>query len=369
MARVSGNSDLLEQESARKLLADAEAMVQSYQFLRADDGQDQLRMSFGSVAVNRALASIEAPVWGANRPLTLAWIVVEDQGNRDLLVQKGPDAAADPWRRAFVEAARDRGLPVVLPPAERAGDSRLLSEIRGQFMGPVKEASENIEHNLLGVVSVSRANGAWQASWRLQGEGIEDNQEVISGTGPGAVAQQVIGAWADVLAARYAVSAGDVDSAARVDIVVEGVTSLNDFAEVVTALDKMTPVVSSDPVRVREGRMTLKVVISGEVAQLEQYIALDQRFFAMGAAEAAPVDSATGTPARETPTRKEDEPGRLLPETNPDAADAGVNSVIEYRPLIQAGEEEREAAFESLYPTLRYRWQGSRVVAPESSEQ
>lgn len=371
LARVSGDTDLLEQGRASELLADAEAMVQSYQFLRGsgDDDQDQLRMSFGSVAVNRALASIDAPVWGANRPLTLAWIVVEAQGRRDLLVRQEEDAQSDDWQTAFIEAAGDRGLPLILPPEARRENSRLLSEVRGQFMGPVRDASENIEHNLLAVVSVSRSGGAWQASWRMEGEGIEDNQEVVSGNSPGSVAEKVIGAWADLLADRYAVSAGDVDSAARVDIVVEGVNTLDDFATAVSALNKMTPVASSDPVQVKADRMTFKVVISGEVAQLEQYIALDQRFVAKGPDSTGSADTAAATSVKDRTSRQDEQPVQLVPERDSDTGNAEAGSLFQYQPLVQTREEDREAAFESLYPTLRYRWQGAPIVAPEASGQ
>ena len=111
LVRVSGTRDVLAMEGVETLLSDAESLLLSYQVARDESGQSVLSMSFGAVGVNRALASIDAPVWGANRPLTLAWIAAEDRGSRTLVTRSDAGAAqenAASWRAAFDEAARKR---------------------------------------------------------------------------------------------------------------------------------------------------------------------------------------------------------------------------------------------------------------------
>lgn len=373
LARVSGQGDLVERGKVQDLLDRAESLVQSYQFVRTsgEDQANQLRMTFGAVGVNRALAGIDVPVWGANRPLTLAWVAVESGGGRELLVRpESPEAAPeedDSWRRAFVGAAVDRGLPVALPPPDRAEDRRLLSEVWGQFMGSVRDASDNIDHNLLAVVKVNRSGNAWQASWRLEGEGIDASEQAVTGDSPEALAARVVGAWADRLAQRYAVAAGDVSDSARVDIVVEPVDSLGDYADVMAALDRMTPVVAVNPVRVSAERMTLKVAFTGELSQLQQYIALDPRFSewrggATGQEPQAPQE-AGGQPGPEGATPPEtgtDGPVRG-PETTADTARA--DTLFQYQPLALETDDQ-EQAFESLYQTLRYHWRSQPAIEP-----
>src|SRR5690554_1762797 len=85
--RISGTREVLGLDGVRPLLAEAESLLLSYQVLRNESGESQLQMTFGAVGVNRALASVNAPVWGANRPLTLAWIAVENQGTRSLITK------------------------------------------------------------------------------------------------------------------------------------------------------------------------------------------------------------------------------------------------------------------------------------------
>lgn len=374
LARVSGQGDLVQQGTVEELLGRAESLVQSYQFLRAPDETqaNQLRMTFGAVGVNQALAAIDVPVWGANRPLTLAWIAVEEPGGRRLLVRPGSSDQTDStgWRQAFDSAAVDRGLPLVLPPADKASEGRLLSEVWGQFMGSIEQASEAIDHNLLAVVKVNRTGGAWQAAWRLEGDGIETSEQAVSGDSQADIARQVIGGWADRLAARYAVAAGDISESARVDIVVEPVDSLKDYAQVMAALAKMTPVVAVSPVRVSAERMTLKVSFSGELSQLQQYIALDPRFTEWAGTEPAastsrPANTQGGAAFPLAVPPADQAPAPLVPGVAAEGEAGDLDQLFQYRPL-ELAVEEQEQAFESLYQTLRYQWRGEPVIESTS---
>ncbi|MEX0605182.1 DUF2066 domain-containing protein [Marinobacter sp.] len=374
LLRVSGDRDIMSREGMASLMDEAQTLVQSYQFLRASGtgAQDRLSMTFGAVGVNRALASLDAPVWGANRPLTLAWVAVEDRGDRQLLSKDGASSNRA-WNQAFSAAAARRGLPLALPSADRGADRRLLSEVWGQFMGPVREASESVEHDLLTVVKISRRGDQWQGAWRLEGSGFETGDEMVSGSSPEQLTNAIVGAWADMLADRYAVAAGDVENATRVDIVVDGVRSMDDYASVQRTFAQMTPVVGANPVRVTKDRMTVRVSFSGELSQLERYIELDGRFFEGQSRPGNGSPSETETVPKPGAESSSDEPVVVdTPEApgapNADEGDQG----LQFSPLETARDESDEStaakAFESLYQTLRYRWQGGDVVAvPDQS--
>ncbi|WP_235937544.1 DUF2066 domain-containing protein [Marinobacter caseinilyticus] len=375
MLRVSGDSELLNREGAQALLADAQRLVLSYQFLRAQEagGQDQLAMSFGAVGVNRALASIDAPVWGANRPLTLAWIAVEDRGGRQLVsrqaAQQSTGGTRD-WGVIFARAAADRGLPLTLPPIKGGNDRRTLSEVWGQFMEPVKQASADIGHDLLTVVKISRRGDQWEAAWRLEGNGFSTGDETVSATSQEQLARAIVGAWADMLAGRYAVAAGQVADSATVEILVDEVQSLQDYAEVKAALTKMTPVLGAFPVRVTANQMMVQVAFSGELSQVEQYIALDQRFVEVAASTepTKPNDPGNGSEGTQSAIQPAAGSVAATPSGMPDgevseAPATNEGTLFEYRPLdIEQDQELAEQTFESLYPTLKYRWQGSSVI-------
>ncbi len=370
--RVSGTREVLQSEGVKALLDDAESLLQSYQFLRSDRGEHRLRMSFGAVGVNRALASVDAPVWGANRPLTLAWIAVEDRGRRTLVHADGKDGGADDeWRRIFQNAAVDRGLPVSLPPDGFGQDRELLSDIWGQFTSSVRRASEELDHDLMSLVRVSRSGSQWRAGWVFDGMGLDSTEQSVTADTREELASRVIGRWAEMFADRYAVAGSDVGESPQVDIVVHGVTSLTDYARVSGVLKNLSPVLEAGATQARDDQLRLRVVFSGEMEQLKQYIALDPRLVPLSDAEvsrmpsgdkAEPGEGGTGEPVLPTP-----EGGVALAEDSAENASATANPLFVYQPLL-VDEEESEQAFESLYQVLHYRWQPASIVNSENGE-
>ena len=357
LVRISGSTDVLAREGVQEVLGKAESLLQAYQFLRGEDGQNRLQMTFGAVAVNQALASIEAPVWGANRPLTLVWAAVEDRGARRLLTQArvGEDAADD-WRTELNRVARDRGLPIALPPASFQGDRRLLSEIWGQFTDRVRSAASDLPHDAMALVRIGRDGDQWRAGWVFDGMGLGGGEEAVTAASPEALVQALVDRWADRFARRYAVAAGDVGALPQVEIVLQGITGLVDYAEASRVLEGLTPVRSVGAARVRGDQLTLRATFTGELAQLKEYIALDPRF--------VPV---TGEPVAlpaAPDAASETSPAVAGPVSEGATGSTGDVEAFGYQALPAGDAEDAEQAFESLYQVLYYLWQ----TAPKTDD-
>ncbi len=388
LLRVSGSREVLNSDQIDGLLANAESLLQAYQYRRVDGGSDQLLMTFGSVGVNRALANMQVPVWGANRPLTLAWIAVDSGRDRHILT--APDAGAGDserarWSAAFAAASSDRGLPLSLPPSTSGDDRALLSEIRGNFMDSLKSASSDYPHNLMAVVNVTRRGGGWEASWKLEGAAFTESGTETGAASPEALANAVVGAWADMLAARYSVDAGKISEAQRVDLVIENVASVEAYGALKRSLESMTPVVSAGPVSVSDKVSTWRVAFSGELSVLKEYIALDTRFTSIEgkATPANPTRSSSasmptdqgGQSSEGDQLNSDSRASESAPSAGSQAAagtdsnrndstvdEGGAAPKLQYQPLevngAASGSVNSEETFESLYPVLRYRWQG-----------
>ncbi|NMT65377.1 DUF2066 domain-containing protein [Marinobacter orientalis] len=376
--RVSGTRDVLDNEGVDALLSNAESLLQSYQFLRSDENNHRLRMSFGAVGVNRALASVDAPVWGANRPLTLAWIAVEESGRRTLVHADGEIGGANgQWRQILQGAAVDRGLPVTLPPEEFGQDRELLSDIWGQFTSSVRSASEELEHDLVSLVRISRSGSQWRAGWVFDGMGLDSTEQSVTADTREELAARLIGRWAEMFADRYAVAGSDVGESPQVDIVVHGITSLTDYASVNRVLKNLSPVVEAGATQAREDQLKLRLVFSGEMEQLKQYIALAPRLVPLSDAEVSriPVRDSTD-PGDRSDSAEGDSDESILPtpeggvalaEDNAENSSATANPLFVYQPLL-VDEQESEQAFESLYQVLHYRWQPASIINPENGE-
>ena len=280
LVRVSGDRDVTRRNGMETHIEKAESLLASSQVGPGDNGDQRLQLTFLARAVNRILAETGAAVWGMNRPLTLAWIAVQDGGDRGLLVETG-ESSEQGWSALIRDRARDRGLPLALPPADRASDRTLLSEVWGQFMGQISRASSGMDHDLLAVVRIMRRDGGWQASWQYQGGGIEPSGSV-SADSQSALAGALVDALTAELASRYAVTGGAINTGLYLRLAVEGVRSPSDYAAVKRALAQLNPVESVGATTVSRDRIVFRVEHTGELVQLQQNIALDDRFRALG---------------------------------------------------------------------------------------
>ena len=351
MVRVSGSREVLSLEGVEGVLENAEPLLQSYELTR-DEDQDRLQMTFGAVGVNKALASIDAPVWGANRPLTLAWIAVQDGGRRHLITSPAQTDVAAGWRGNLVAAAADRGLPLAFPERSFAGNRGILSDLWGQFDERIVEASDGQNRDALALVRIRRSGSEWRADWNFEGTAMDSQSRSVSAATPWALAEALVDQWAEGFASRYAVAASDVGESPKVDIVLEGVSTLADYGGVTKALKGFTPVHSVEAGRVRGDRLTVQVAFSGELDQLKQYVALDPRFVAMD--QPSQPEKSVEQGSQESSGSEQPEPG-----------DATENPVA-YQPLSTGDEKDAEQAFESLYQVLYYRWQPTSIVGSDS---
>jgi hypothetical protein len=370
--RVSGSRDVLNQEGVKALLDNAESLLQSYQYLRSEERGNRLQMSFGAVGVNSALASVDAPVWGANRPLTLAWIAVESGGSRTLLHERGESGQSSTWRDAFRRAAENRGLPVALPPEEYADRDELMSDVWGQFTSRVKTASETLNHDLISLVRVRRADNGWRAGWVFDGMALEGPEQSLTASSPGELAEAVVGRWADSFAERYAVDGSEVGESPQVDIVVHGIDGLEAYAQANRVLKNLSPVQNAGSTATRDSRVTIRVAFSGEIGQLQRYIALDPRLVPLSEAEVSrlpPGQDQAGGEAKSNPQPQPTEtaPTSAVPVAPITDSSSSPDRMLAYDTLL-IGEDEADQAFESLYQVLHYRWQSAPVIGGERGE-
>jgi hypothetical protein len=364
--RVSGSADVLQMEGVQALLDDAESLLQSYQYLRSEDNGNRLQLAFGAVGVNKALASVDAPVWGANRPLTLAWIAVESGGSRQLLHQGQNSSDRSEWLEAFTKAAEERGLPISLPPVAYAGQRELMSDIWGQFTSNVRSASEDLRHDLISLVRVSRSGGEWRAGWVFDGMGLDGTEQSVTASNPERLAAAVVGRWADAFAERYAVAGGDVGESPQVDIVVHGIEGLEDYARANRALRNLSPVENAGATATDDSRITVRVSFSGEIEQLKQYIALDERLVPLSEAEVSQLPSEQETADGESGQGEEQK--NTSPPSFLMTPDADVSSQADQMfayDTLSLSREENDQAFESLYQVLHYRWQPASIIGGE----
>ncbi|MFE8069467.1 DUF2066 domain-containing protein [Marinobacteraceae bacterium S3BR75-40.1] len=379
LVRVTGSDDVLQNEGAGQLLERAGSLVQAYRYeavkippktdqsagegasTEASAAKERLELvvSFGSVGVNRALAEIGAKVWGANRPIIMVWMAVNNREGRFLAGTRDGS-----WVRALRAQAQRRGVPVQMPEADALERGDLsLSEIWGGFMGALEGASSGYRYDYLALVRVQERGDQWFARWSLN-EDTPFAEGEVQGDSIEALNQALVAAWARHLADRYAVSASELQEEQTVDLVVDQIKDLTSYAQVRRALSDMTPVVDVNPVLLAPESLRLRVSFKGELRVLQEYLALDHRFEKIQRSE--PESYSFGEVIRELPVSTTgDEPGTLPPlrQPTPRMSENGTGA-----PSPEASQESESESFKRLHPLLEYRWRGKGQDAESGND-
>ena len=278
LLRLLGSTDLLQEPAVRKLAGQAQRYVEQYSYRRGQPESPDaeppllLRVRFDGVALTRALRTAGLPVWGQERPDVLVWLAVDDGRRRYLLSEQSRAQAA----RALRQAARRRGLPLVLPLMDLEDRRQVkFADVWGGFLEPVQQASQRYRAQVLLIGRLHRtASGGWQGRWTL----------VQAGAGPqgwesrGATLQQSVAAGlgesAELLALRYAVRAGPSDADNSGLLRVSGVETLADYARVQKYLESLSPVEAAQLQRVEGDSAEFGLRLNGARRSLQQVIAI-----------------------------------------------------------------------------------------------
>lgn len=279
LIKVTGRRDVGADDTVMSRFGDPGAYVQQY---RIDD-VEQVWVRFDNVALRRELDSVAASVWGAERPVTLVWLIVDD-GSGDLRLVGGEpdrdgmpgleppvDNRADPAvarvREELTAAAEARALPLMLPLLD-AGDlaSISLSDAWGGYTDGLQQASQRYETD---AVLVGRARvlalGAARVQWTLLLGEERFNWDGDVASGPHDVA--------DFFAARLATSIG---SSSRIVLSVDAVDSLDAYGRLSAYLGALDLVEELAVDSVNGDRVVFSLKIRGDADHLMRSIALQR---------------------------------------------------------------------------------------------
>ncbi len=279
LVKVSGSTRLLRDAQVVKAVGGARSHVEQYSYARPFGAQGGLhaRFTFDSIYIQHLVAEADAPLWTANRPVVVTWLVVEDaQGKRFVNSDSAPELLA------YLQAAFDqRGLPLQLPLFDLT-DAAALSAQQAWDLNTARarNASERYaaEYILLGRLRATgdAHSGVWSGDWRYLFDGGQRSAPVTATPLPKALDAGVGVAAADI-AGRYAVSP-TLASADGVLMRVSGVESYADYATIVGWLEGLDLVEHANVVAVREDTLDLRLWAQANAAQLATVIELNKRF-------------------------------------------------------------------------------------------
>jgi len=275
LVKVSGSRQLLRNPGVVTALGQSRSHVQQYAYVRGKSPGAELsvRVEFDGAFITDLVRQAGAPLWTANRPVVLAWVVVEDEAGKHFV---NWDSAPEQAQLLADEFSR-RGVPVQLPVFDLVDMAAVSTEDAWRLDANVLLAAsarydvQNVVAGRLASLSSGKSLGDW--SYFYQGDRVNRSVTVPDLQ---AFLRNGVGIVAGKMAARYAVlPSGGEDGEMR--MLVTGVHSYADYAAIVRWLEDLELVDYANIRKVQGERIELHLQAQANASQLAAIIELNDR--------------------------------------------------------------------------------------------
>ena len=284
LVKMSGSRQVLANPQIKQALSGARGQVQQYSYARGRPPGNELMVDieFDRAYLLDLIREAGAPLWTANRPVVLAWVVVDDELGRYFINwDSHPEAA-----QLLVDEFSRRGVPVQIPLFDLADLGALNQEAAWRLdANAVQRASAryNAEDVLAGRLA-NLASGESAGDWSYF---FEDSRTNRSASVPDlqVFLRNGVEMVAEKLATRYAV-APQAGGDGEIRLVVLGVANYADYAAIVGFLQDIELVEQADIHRVQGQRLELNLQTAMDTVQLSTLVELNDRLSPVPATEA-----------------------------------------------------------------------------------
>ena len=295
LIKVSGQSDIVENEVVAKALGSSSQYVSQFSYANRD-GQRTLQLTFDRSRIRTLLTQANSTFWGEQRPSVLVWLVEDADRSRNIIWDQSNNELA---KQIQSEGDR-RGVPVMMPIGDFEDVTAIsIPDIWGGFVQPIATASQRYQPQAVLVVRARQQDGEQVAlNWQLYSGNVEQlarNQVAPSeGRNSGealTTVGQMIDSVADILGAKYAVPLGG-DTSGQLAVVVENIQSSKDFFTLERLITNLTSVAGVNAYRIQGDRVEFTVQLLSTEDVFQRELSQDSRLSAVTAPAPEQFESA-----------------------------------------------------------------------------
>ncbi len=276
VVRRSGSENVLSSPEVQKAYSKVSAYVQRFEYEPINEPESEfplnLDLHFEPRLIDQLIQEAGMPIWGSNRPLTMLWLAVEENFNREVIKES---EEYQTLLASINDQAKRRGIPIIFPLMDLEDQLTVTkSDVWGMFTTPIKEASLRYASDSIIAGRISQLGESWNARlvYINQGEEsrIEFNESSVEG-----LYSTLINQLAEVLCEKYCVV-----EQLQTDQLVMQVSNVKSFAEVKALqnyLDSLSSIRKIEVNRVANTHIRFNVSLLGELNSLEEDIRLGQK--------------------------------------------------------------------------------------------
>ena len=264
-----------QQDVVDSVLTRAPQYVKQYQYALQESGLSVntssrlMRVLFDERALVAALESGGIKIWGADRPETLLWLVIEENGRRSFFkAEMMPELA-----NAVSLVSKQTGLPLLYPLLDM-DEQRLISVNDVLSAYPQRLLSVSERYDVVSILAgrVVKRQSCWESDWAFYfGQGIEQWTKTC-GSLNDVLMTGMQGAYGR-LSAHYAVSP-DAQQTGLVTLAISGANGAGDMKRINRYLNSLAPVKSVFWLGAHAGFNEYRVYFAGEQRALEEILGL-----------------------------------------------------------------------------------------------
>jgi hypothetical protein len=269
LVRVTGSRAAAADPQLLPLIDEARDYENTY----GEDRQGRRIVGFNPTRVDQALNALNYPLWGAERPLILIWVAVDDgAGGRGILAADELAADLPPAttelltmiRTELAAAADERGLPIAFPLLDLEDlNAVTFTDIWGGFEDRIGLASERYRADGVLIGRVRPGVLGYEIEWWLLKDGL----------------RQPVGGIAlrdglDTVADLYAAELSTVGGATLARLTVLDIATSADYGRVLSYLETLSVLQSVDVESLDRGVLSLRVAARGDARTIERVLAL-----------------------------------------------------------------------------------------------
>lgn len=279
LVKVSGDSSVLENAAIKAEFTKASNYLQDYSYQKPS-GDDQASSSllfqanFSDSAINQLLKSNGLTIWQSNRPLTLIWMVVEDQQGQTLVHDSESQL---PAVQLLEQALQLRGLPNSFPLMDLSDTLQVTaSDVTALDPQTIINASTRYTPDAILLLYVDlRTPTAPTAHWQLV-LGQSKMRWETDGQDLSNVIQTGVDDIADALASHFT-AVPTQQAAVDLTLIVNQLAGVSSYAELMDYLNGLSGVQSVSLLSLTPDSAKFKVSVKSSLATFEQMVKLDGR--------------------------------------------------------------------------------------------